>query len=150
VKRTICEWCKQPFDAHRSDARYCGSAHRAAAAKARRQNRSKAQPAPPQRPSTALTSALTRAIRRLPRTPHDPGLVALARSYARTLDRDPDLLAKLGPQYLAVLIELGMTRGRARTIGAAAQIDLIPGPTPTGPAKGKLDELRARRQARET
>jgi hypothetical protein len=151
MKRTICDWCKTPFDALRSDAKYCSSSHRAQAAKARGQSRNKAQSSPAGRRSTAMTSALTRAVRKLPRAPHDPGVVALARLYARALDADPDLLPKLGPQYLAVLTALGMTQVKGHRQASPAEIDLTPlaGGQDTPARAGKLDELRAKRAARE-
>jgi hypothetical protein len=148
MARLKCQRCTGVFDG-RSDAKYCGGSCRAAAAKERRQKRSKAQPRPAGRTPSVLAPALTRAIRKLPRTGTDAGLVALAKAYARALDRDPEALAKLGPQYLAVLTSLGMTRRNARQLASPAELDLSPleaGAADRGPSK--LDELRRRRAER--
>jgi len=54
---------------------------------------------------TALTEALAVAMV----LPEDAATVALAQQYAAALDEDPEALAKVGPLFLACLVELRMT-----------------------------------------
>ena len=155
MKRTVCAWCKRPFDAHRVTAKYCSSSCRARASENARQTGTQALGAPPQRRrSTALASALTRALARTKTTrrPGEAAAVALARVYARAIDADPDTLRQLGPQYLKVLTALGMTsREAGRTAAPPAELDTS-GLARAGRAAGEvpsaLDELRARRAQR--
>ncbi|MFW6033984.1 MAG: terminase small subunit [bacterium] len=55
-----------------------------------------------------MTSAFSRSVRRADRGAADGAAVALARVYARQIDDGEDL-GKLGPQFLQVLDQLGMT-----------------------------------------
>jgi hypothetical protein len=142
VAQLRCAWCRGAFAAQRATAKYCSASCRAAASRTRR-DPGGAAPGPRRR-STVLAAAVNRAARAAPRTPADAAAVALARLYARTIDADPDQLAKLGPQLLAVLVQLGMTP-KAHPATPAGQ----PAPAPAG-AKSVLDELRARRATRMT
>src|SRR5262245_19731260 len=121
------------------DAVYCGPSCRSAAAKLRRQERAEASADASSRRSSVLTSAFTRSVNRATaKHASDVAAVALARLYARTLDSDPRTLEKLGPQYLAVLVQLGMTpRARVET-RRGDEVD----------RRSALDELRARRDDR--
>jgi hypothetical protein len=70
----------------------------------------------------------------------DEPAAELAMHYADSIDADPDQLRTLGPLLLAALVELGLTpKARAATMKGV----------PSEPAKSPLDELRARRGARQ-
>jgi hypothetical protein len=86
-----------------------------------------------------ITPALKAALGAVTVEPADQAAVRLAQRYAADLDDGGDL-AKLGPQLLAVLESLGMTR-RARAA-------LVKGAMIREPAASPLDELRQRRRAR--
>jgi hypothetical protein len=88
--------------------------------------------------SGSVLSAIETALSSLPLTPADDAAKALARQYASAIDDDPDVLAKVGPQFLAVLVELGLTP-KARAAVAGGQ---------SAPTNSKLDELRAQRAKR--
>lgn len=89
-----------------------------------------------------LTESVRRALGELETAPQDVGTVRLALRYAEEIDFDPSLLAKLGPSLLQVLEALCMSpRSRAALTGKGGRSD--------GPGRSKLDELRARREARQ-
>lgn len=74
--------------------------------------------------------------------PEDAATVELALTYARSLDDGADP-ARVGPPFLACLTALGMTpAARAALAGKGAGDDK--------PTASPLDELRAKRKARET
>ena len=88
------------------------------------------------------TSALRSALAGLPQQPADKAAVRLAYGYAQTLDDDPAQIGKVGPLLLACLTTLAMTpAGRAAIIGKGEQRGQ--------PTASPLDELRARRAARQ-
>lgn len=87
-----------------------------------------------------LAESIKGAIGGLELRPEDQGAAALAVKYAEAVDAGGEL-DKVGPLLLAVLESLLMTP-RAR---AAA----VKGGTGAQPARSPLDELRARRDARE-
>jgi ABC-type tungstate transport system permease subunit len=88
------------------------------------------------------TSALRRSLAALEAGPVDAAVVRLATGYAKALDDDSGLLDQLGPKLLATLTALGMTPA-ARAMATGKGVGS--GSTGTGP----LDELRARRAARQ-
>lgn len=85
--------------------------------------------------------ALGEALKAVDRRPEDAAAVALARAYARQIDTDPGMLAKVGPPLLAVLVELGMTpKARAGVMKGGGSSD--------SNRRSALDELRAKRDRR--
>jgi hypothetical protein len=88
-----------------------------------------------------ITSALTEALMSVQLRPQDGAAVALAHRYAALADSDPDIVPKVGPQLLQVLVELGMTpKARAGVVRGGQSGD--------SGARTKLDELRERRGRR--
>lgn len=89
-----------------------------------------------------ISQAVFEALKDAPLLPRDSGAVALVNQYAATLDANPDdvrVLADLGPKLLAALVALGMAPvGRGVKDGGGT----------SAPVVNKLDELRARREAR--
>lgn len=85
--------------------------------------------------------ALAESLRAVERRPQDAGARALARRLAQLLDDargrpgEAEVYNDLGPKYLAVLTALGLTPQASGGGVASAQ-------------RSKLDELRARRDAR--
>ena len=79
-----------------------------------------------------VRAALERALEASETHHADLALVELARVYARSIDRDPETLPRLGKEYLATLVELGLSSRR-------------PWAVPKGTNNDVLDELRARR-----
>lgn len=91
----------------------------------------------PARRST-VSAALDAALKSLPVLAADEAAMSLARQYAAAIDGDPETLPKVGPLFLAVLVELGLTpKARAAVAGGSA-----------APTSTKLDELRAQRAKR--
>lgn len=92
--------------------------------------------------TSTISQALTEALESAQLQVRDLGAVALAGRYAVLLDQsadDPKVLAELGPKLLAVLTALGLTpAGRGVKEGSGD----------SAPVVSKLDELRARREAR--
>ena len=87
-----------------------------------------------------LAESVRAAVAALDVLPCDAGAAALAERYAAAVDAGGDL-EKLGPQLLAVLESLLMTpRARAAAVKGATGATIAASP---------LDELRARRAARE-
>lgn len=84
-----------------------------------------------------MEHALEQALLALTVADIDAAAVALARTYAREMDADPECVAKVGPLLLQCLESLGMTP-RSRVKGGGAD-DRTSNP---------LDELRQRRRAR--
>jgi hypothetical protein len=91
--------------------------------------------------SDSITQAVTDALTSAQLLPCDNGAVALVLRYAAALDDpggDPRLLSDLGPKLLAALVALGMApAGRGAKGGGQV-----------APVANKLDELKARRDAR--
>lgn len=90
-----------------------------------------------------LEAELTAALAEVTTTPADKATVELARTYARALDVDGEVLTKIGPALLACLESLLMTpRSRAALLpkGGAPSVD--------NGKRSPADELRARRAAR--
>lgn len=83
--------------------------------------------------------ALGRALKQVSLERQDEAAVALARTYARALDAEPESLSKIGPRFLEVLVELGMTpKARAAVLKGEK-----------APQKSPLDELRERRERKQ-
>lgn len=73
---------------------------------------------------SGLAEALTSVLGGVTKKPQDAAVVRLAITYAEQLDADPELLVKLGPQFLAVLESLGMTpRARAAIMAKGGRND---------------------------
>lgn len=88
----------------------------------------------------SLVDAVRQGVETLELKPADQGAVQLALAYAVSVDSGEAPIEKVGPPLLAVLEALGMTpRARANMKGV----------TSGGPVADPLDELRARRAARE-
>jgi hypothetical protein len=86
-----------------------------------------------------ISETLEQALLTVPTTPADAATVALARRYAALIDDEGDLV-KVGPALLAALVQLGMTpKARSAVTGGGAP----------DAGRTKLDELRARRAARQ-
>jgi hypothetical protein len=88
-----------------------------------------------------ITQAVADALTDAQLLPRDDGAVALVMRYAAALDANPydiKLLSDLGPKLLAGLVALGMApAGRGAKGGGQV-----------APVASKLDELKARRDAR--
>lgn len=87
-----------------------------------------------------LEGAVRTALDALNLGPSDQGTAELALCYARAVDAEGGL-DKLGPQLLAVLESLGMS--------PRARASITKGATNGSPSASPLDELRARRAARQ-
>ena len=116
-----------------------------------------------ERKPPSVTYALTRALKAVKTGPEHAPTVALAKRYAAAIDEDPAMLARLGRQLLAVLVELRMTpKARAGVIigaGVDDEDDEQTGAAGEGGADGDsdsggdvvrdpLDERRRRRDLR--
>lgn len=88
----------------------------------------------------SLVKAVEQAVEVLALTPADQGAVRLALTYAQAIDLG-EPVEKVGPPLLAVLEALGMTP-RARAA-------ITKGGTSASPSASPLDELRAKRAARQ-
>lgn len=103
----------------------------------------------------SVAAAVSRALRDAPLLPRDAVAVALVSRYATLLDAargrsdEPAVASDLGPKLLAGLAALGMTpSSRASRVGARAAIQGVESGGSKPPAR-KIDELRARRAARQ-
>lgn len=90
-----------------------------------------------------ISQAVAEALKDAQLLPRDSGAVALAQRYAALLDAnssDVKVLADVGPKLLAALVALGMApAGRGVKDGGGS----------SAPVVSKLDELRAKRAARQ-
>jgi len=92
--------------------------------------------------NASVRSAVEETARSLSLQSEDAGALQLARRYASAIDSDdPELLEKLGPKLLAVLVELGATPAARKSAkgGASGGVN---------PVRSAMDELRTRRAAR--
>ena len=87
-----------------------------------------------------LALALERSLRVLDRGPEDQAAVELARTYARVIDENEDMLNVVGRAFRETLQQLGLTP-KARALMAK-------GDQPRTPTKSSIDELRQRRERR--
>jgi hypothetical protein len=86
-----------------------------------------------------VRAALAEALDAVDLTRGDHAAVVLAEKYAHEIDSGGDLV-KLGPPYLAALVQLGMTPAARKAITKNGSDD--------GPRRNPLDELVAKRAAR--
>lgn len=133
---TICEGCGGPVEQAGPGARRrrhpeCGGA------RPRREKR----PAVTGRAGrlAPVTQALTAALLAADLETRHGATVALAEAYAVALDAEAGDLAKLGPQLLAVLAALGMTKSTAAAVAGGGTGDVD---------GGSLARLRDRARAR--
>ncbi|MGH9252333.1 MAG: terminase small subunit [Acidimicrobiales bacterium] len=70
-----------------------------------------------------MQTALTAALKDVELEAKDGVAVALARTYARTIDADAKALWRLGPRLLEVLIQLRMTPAARAAVVKEAQSD---------------------------
>lgn len=91
-----------------------------------------------------MSTALTRSLKAAKLPPDREATAALAKRYAAALDENPALLIKLGPQMLAVLTALGMTRPAA----AAVTRGEVPADGTDGTSGATLTILRDRARER--
>jgi len=90
----------------------------------------------------AVREALDEALEAAQVRPQDGAAVELARTYATALDEGADL-GKVGPAFLAALAALGMTPAARAALAGKAE------PAGQEGARSPLDELRAKRRARQ-
>jgi len=94
-------------------------------------------PRKPAAQPVTVEAALDRSLASMKLTPSDEAAQALAREYAKAIDGNPEMLAKVGARLLETLVELGMT--------PKARAAVMKGATPPA-GVSKLDELRAKRE----
>ena len=87
-----------------------------------------------------LELALERSLRALPIGREDHAAVELARSYARTIDTNGEMLNVVGRAFRETLEQLGMT--------PKARAAMAKGEPQKPPAKSAVDEIRQRRESR--
>ena len=88
----------------------------------------------------ALESALEASLQDLTLRPADQAVVELARTYARVIDGNVDMLNMVGRAFRETLEQLGMTPKARAALARGEQ------PKPSQPSP--IDELRARRAKR--
>lgn len=105
--------------------------------------------------SRVQADALAKSLNAIDRKSADAAMIALARRYAKQLDLVRDsgiegrILARIGPQYLAVLKELGITpMARKTALSANNGKDPESKPSKLASARQERDELGIKRASK--